>query len=171
MIINELADIRKQTRLALPEDDAYLYRLGVALYGFASINSFMTEVICHIDNSQNRSILLSDKTSGTILNIFRKTLEKIKNEGRFTKIHAVMQQTADLFEKLNDQRTDIVHPYPITNKEKEQILHRRKDSVGKYFEVDNAFLDQFIGELHNVSSDLYATRKEGTHPRSTDSNI
>lgn len=160
MKINELADIKRQTRLALPKDDVYLYRLGVALYGFASINSFMTEIICHIDNTQNRTTLLADKVSGQILRLFGETLESIKNESKYTNIHDIMQHTADLFETLNDQRTDFVHSYPITNKLNEQILHRRKDSKEKYFEVDNAFLDRFIGELHDVSSGLYEIRKE-----------
>jgi sulfatase maturation enzyme AslB (radical SAM superfamily) len=70
-----------------------------------------------------------------------------------------MEQTADLFEKLNSQRTDFVHSNPITNKSKKQILHRRKDKAGKYFEVDSAYLDQFIKELHDVSSGLYEIRK------------
>ncbi len=71
--------IKRQTRLALPKDNGYLFRLGVALYGFNSINSFMTEIICHIDKSQNR-IQLSNLESGKILNIFRQTLKKIKSQ-------------------------------------------------------------------------------------------
>jgi hypothetical protein len=157
-MINEINEIKKQTRLALPKDNTYLYRLGVALYGFASINSFMIEIICHIDNSKNQITLLNKK-SGDVLNQFRRTLIDIRNKGIYSNIHAVMQQTADLFEKLNEQRTDFVHSYPITNNSDEQILHRRKDSKGKYFEVDAAFLDRFIRELHNVSSGLYEIRK------------
>ena len=158
MIIDELKGIKKQARLALPEDDTYLYRLGVALYGFASINSFMTEIICHIDNSKNR-IALINETSRNVLDIFRQTLKMLKTQKKHKVIHNIMQQTADLFEKLNTQRNDFVHPYPITNKKSEQILHRRVDDKGKYFEVDNAFLDQFIRELHKVSSGLYEIRR------------
>ena len=150
--------IKKQTRLALPKDDSYLYRLGVALYAFASINSFMTEIICHIDKTKNRTSLL-DETSGIVLKQFNNTLAKIKIEGKHIEIHDVMQQTADLFKKLNDQRTDFVHSYPITNKDNKQILHRRKDAAGKYFEIDNSFLDKFISELHNVSDGLYKIRE------------
>lgn len=156
--MDQTTSIKKQTRLALPADDTYLYRLGVALYGFASINSFMTEIICHIDKSQDRISLL-DKTSGIVLSIFRETLDKIKAESKYTEIHDVMLQTSNLFEKLNLQRTDFVHSYPITNNQKEQILHRRKEKAGKYFEVDNKFLDQFISELHDVSIGLYEIRK------------
>jgi hypothetical protein len=159
MTIDKITDIRKQTRLALPEDDTYLYRLGVALYGFASINSFMIEIICHIDKAQNQTVLLSDEPSGAILNVFRNTLNKIRRTGEYADIHDVMQQTADLFEKLNSQRTDFVHSYPITNDSHKQILHRRKDKADKYFEVDNIFLDQFISELHNVSNGLYTIRR------------
>ncbi|MDR2716845.1 MAG: hypothetical protein LBB89_02100 [Treponema sp.] len=158
MTLEQIVEIKKQTRLALPADDTYLYRLGVALYGFASINSFMTEIICHIDKSQDRISLL-DKTSGPILCKFRETLDKIKDEEQYPEIYEVMSRTADLFGKLNNQRNDIAHPYPITNDKNEQILHRRKDSTGKYFEVDNTFLDRFISELHDVSSGLYEIRK------------
>jgi DUF1680 family protein len=159
MKLDEFINVRKQIRLALPDDDTYLYRLGVAIYGFASINSFMTEIICHIDESQNRISLLSDKTSGRILEKFRDALNKIKNDGKYTEIYDVMTRTADLFERLNEQRNDFVHSYPITNNEKEQILHRRKDSDEKYFEVTNEFLDRFISQLHDVSSGLYEIRK------------
>jgi len=159
MTSNQIKSIKNQTRLALPDDDTYLYRLGVALYGFASINSFMTEIICQIDKTQNRISLLSDETSGGILCKFKKTLEKIKAEGKYTGIYDVMLQTANLFEKLNMQRTDFIHSYPITNEEKQQILHRRKDSKKKYFEVDNIFLDKFICELHDVSNGLHKIRK------------
>jgi hypothetical protein len=158
MIINQFKSIKKQTRLALPDDDSYLYRLGVALYGFASINSFMTEIICQIDKSQDRTTLLSDATSGKILYKFKETLEKIKNEGKYTEIHNTMSRTAAFFDKFNLQRNDFVHSYPITNNEKQQILHRRKDNEKKYFEIDNAFLDQFICELQEVSNGLYEIR-------------
>jgi hypothetical protein len=149
--------IRKQTRLALPSDDTYLYRLGVALYGFNSINSFMTEIICHIDNKKNRTELL-DMESGKVISIFRQTLKHIKENKQFPAIYQTMNQTADLFEHLNTERSDFVHTYPITNGKNEQILHRRKDSKRKYFEVDNDFLDNFIGRLHDVSNGLYEIR-------------
>lgn len=149
--------IKKQTRLALPKDNGYLFRLGVALYGFNSISSFMTEIICHIDKSQNR-IQLSNLESGKILDIFRQILKKIKSQKQHKEIHAVMNETANLFEQLNSERSDFVHAYPITNKKNEQILHRRKDDKNKYFEVDNNFLDSFISRLYNVSNGLYKIR-------------
>lgn len=49
--------IRGLTRLALPADDGYIYRLGVALYGFASLSSFMSEVAHHLDPLVNRTVL------------------------------------------------------------------------------------------------------------------
>ena len=139
-IAKDLKNIRNQSRLSLPADDTYLYRLGggVALYGFASINSFMTEIICHIDKNQSR-IKLLDETSGGVIRVFRKTLESIKSSNSFLAIHTEMQTVADLFEQLNFERTDFVHAYPITNTEGDQILYRRKDIAGKYFEVDDDF--------------------------------
>ena len=145
---NQILSIKHQTRLALPKDNSYLFRLGVALYGFNSINSFMTEIICHIDKDQSRIALL-DFESGKILNIFRQTLKNIKTKKQFKDIYIVMNDTANLFEKLNSERSDFVHAYPITNKNNEQILHRR---------IDNKFLDSFISRLHDVSSGLYKIR-------------
>ena len=149
--------IRRQTRLALPTDDIYLYRLGVALYAFNSINSFMTEIICHIDNKKNRTEL-QDLESGKVLDIFRQTLKHIKKNKIFPSIYLTMEHVAELFEQLNTERSDFVHAYPITNKNNQQILHRRKDSKKKYFEVDNNFLDSFIVRLHDVSNGLYEIR-------------
>lgn len=117
----------------------------------------MTEVICHIDNSQDRTSLL-DLESGKVLDKFRQTLKIIKGKGKFPSIYSVMDQTANMFEQLNTERSDFVHAYPITNKKGEQILHRRKDDKGKYFEVDSGFLDSFISRLHDVSSGLYKIR-------------
>jgi len=51
-IDKDLADIRRLTRIALPDSHTYLYRLG-AVYGFASVSSFMAEVICYMDPRQN----------------------------------------------------------------------------------------------------------------------
>lgn len=149
--------IKSQTRLALPSDDTYLYRLGVAIYGFNSINSFMIEIICHIDDRQNQ-IKLFELESGKVLGEFKKTLSYILENKLFPIIHSDMSQVANLFECLNNERTDFIHSYPITNTKNEQILHRRKDSKGKYFEVDNYFLDSFISRLHDVSSGLYKIR-------------
>lgn len=149
--------IRQQTRLSLPSDDAYLYRLGVALYGFNSINSFMIEIICHIDDRQNKTALL-DLESGKVLDKFRETLKYIKKKKLFSPIYSNMNQAANLFERLNSERSDFVHSYPITNKKDEQILHRRLDNKRKYFEVDDNFLDDFISRLHDVSGLLYEIR-------------
>ena len=155
--MSDFIDIKRQTRIALPEDDNYIYRLGVALYGFASINSFMIEIICHIDCNEDQTSL-SNKMSGKILEIFRKKLIAMKAEGQFPEFYETMENTADLFQKLNLQRSDFVHSYPITNKDNQQILHRRKDVDNKYFQVDNDFLDEFIGELEVVSDGLYKIR-------------
>ena len=154
---DQILSIKRQTRLALPNDDSYLFRLGVALYGFNSINSFMTEIISHIDRNKNRTAL-SDLESGKVLDVFRQTLKIIKSKRQYQDIYIVMDETADLFERLNSERSDFVHSYPITNKNNEQILHRRKDNKGKYFEVDNNFLDSFISRLNDVSSGLYQIR-------------
>ena len=53
----EFEAIKSLTRVALPQSNAYLFRLGIALYGFASIASFMAEVSCHLDSTLNRTKL------------------------------------------------------------------------------------------------------------------
>ncbi|MBN3059396.1 hypothetical protein H4F35_06520 [Pectobacterium versatile] len=155
MDLEELNRIKKQTRLALPDDDLYLYRLGIAIYGFASIASFMTEITSLLDEALNRTSLQA-KMGGEILDIFRTSVRKVKSSSRT--VYRIGIDTASLFEKLNTERSDFAHAYPITSKMGEQILHRRVDKKGKYFEVTNEFLDNFISDLHEVSSKLYEIR-------------
>src|ERR1035437_4270415 len=155
---NRLSSIRSQTGLTLPDDDTYLYHLGVALYGFSWVNSFMTEIICHIDDQQDRTKLL-DLESGKVLVKFSETLNRIRTANRFPEIYSDMEQVVELFERLNSERTDFVHAYPITNEKKGLILQRRKDSKRKYFEVTNDFLDSFTSQFNDVVSLLYKIRK------------
>lgn len=155
----DLNDIRNQTRLALPDDNGYLFRLGIAIYGFASLSSFMAEVACLLDGTVTRAELEA-KTGGEILNCFRQSLKLAKKNNR--KLGLPGQAAADLFEKLNSERSDFVHSYPITNKSNAQILHRRYDGKGKLFEVTNEFLDSFISRLADVSSKLYEVRAAAT---------
>lgn len=147
--------IKSQTRLALPSDDGYLFRLGIAQYGFASLSSFMTEIACHLDGSLNRTELQAT-TGGAILDSFRQSVKKAKQGN--PKIGSIGKSAAAIFEILNTERSDFIHSYPITNDAKAQILHRRLDSKGKYFEVTNDFLDKFISQLHDVSNKLYEIR-------------
>lgn len=153
---NEFDLIKKQTRLALPTDNGYIFRLGTALYGFASISSFMTEITNHIDPTADRTALQS-KTGGEILSAFRNRVRLFKEH--YPELERLGRSAAELFETLNTERSDIVHSYPITGTNNNQILHRRVDSKGKYFEVTNEFLDSFISRLHDVSSLLYQIRK------------
>lgn len=145
--------VRALTRLALPEDNEYLYRLGVALYGFSSITSLMTEVITYLDPlaSRNELQLL---TSGDVLDNFRHAAKGWNGPS----ISKPAKEAAREFEKLNTERSDFVHAYPITGSNGAQILHRRVDSKQKYFEVTSDFLEHFISRLHEVSSSLYEIR-------------
>lgn len=96
---------RKITRLALPIDDSYLYNLGVALYGFNSINSFMIEIICHANQNES-SIKLIQLTSGGVLNKFRSTLSYLKKGDCLIiagKGHESSQEINGEFLKFNDR--------------------------------------------------------------------
>ncbi|HBP0834738.1 hypothetical protein ACIUZJ_15475 [Pseudomonas aeruginosa] len=147
--------IRGLTRLALPADDGYIYRLGGVLYGFASLSSFLSEVAHHLDPLVNRTVLQA-KTGGDILSEFRKSVKKAKASK--PAVGPIGRAAADMFEALNTRRSDIVHAYPITNNATQQILHRRLDEKNRYFEVTNELLDEFISKLHDVSSKLYEVR-------------
>lgn len=155
MNLVELSRIKRQTLLALPDDDLYLYRLGVAVYGFGSIASFMTEIASLLDKTLDRTAL-QGKMGGDILDAFRVSVRKVKSSNRIA--YRTGLDAAKLFEKLNTERSDFVHAYPITSEMGEQILHRRVDIKGKDFEVTNEFLDRFISDLHKVSSKLYEIR-------------
>gem|GEM_PF-602733 len=156
----EMKAIRTLTRLALPDDDTYLYRLGIALYGFASISSFMAEVSCHLDPDLSRSEL-EKQMGGKLLEMFNQSVKKASSQQ--PEVEMIGQSAAAIFKTLNAERSDIVHAYPITNLAKEQILHRRKDEQHKYFEVTNEFLDSFISRLHDVSLKLNEVRAIARH--------
>lgn len=147
--------IRGLTRLALPADDGYIYRLGVALYGFASLSSFMAEVAHDMDPRINRTELQA-KTGGDILSGFRKSVKKAKDT--MPEVDPIGRIAADMFQALNTRRSDIVHAYPITDEANQQILHRRLDKKNRYFDVTNELLDEFISKLHEVSLKLYEIR-------------
>ncbi|PPU32183.1 MULTISPECIES: hypothetical protein [unclassified Xanthomonas] len=146
--------VREQTRLALPADDFYLYRLGVALYGFASITSFMIEIICRLvpNGSQDE---LSALETGKLCGKFEKALADANDRGIYTEEAGGM--ALRLIRSLNKDRSHFVHAYPITNGENAQILYRQPKH-GQSFEVSNSFLDQFISRLHDASSKLYEIR-------------
>lgn len=168
-IEKDLADIRRLTRIALPESDSYLYRLGVAVYGFASVSSFMAEVICYMDPEQSRSDLEA-KMGGPLAATFKQAVGKIENSQ--PQAFAAGELAGKLFTTLNDERSDIIHAYPITSPTHVQILHRRQypaqtkkkgtpkgyEKPPKYFEVTNEFLDNFISRLAHVNDDLYRIR-------------
>ncbi|MDR4532251.1 hypothetical protein [Glutamicibacter sp. PS] len=130
----DVSIIKQNTRVALPTDDGYLFRLGVALYAFNSINSFMIEITTHIDPDANRTEL-HELTSGKVLDRFRSAAKHWSGAD----ISGPASRAASEFERLNTERSDFVHSYPITNKANEQILHRRIDAKKKYFEVTNSF--------------------------------
>lgn len=152
----EVSRIKMQTRLALPDDDYYLYRLGVALYGFNSLADFMTEITSNLDKTVDRTVL-QVMTGGDILDAFRNSVRKVKSSNR--RIYKIGIEAAKLFERLNSERSDFVHAYSTTGRNEVQILHRRLDSKGKNFEVTNEFLDSFISRLHEVSNELYDIRE------------
>lgn len=145
--------LRRSTRIAPPDKDAYIFRLGMALYGFASINSFMTEIITYLDPDQDRDSLHS-LVSGKVLDRFRFTVKRWDGPSIFVPASRVSNE----FERLNTERSDFVHSYPITSVGGEQILYRRVDGKNKSFEVNDAFLDDFIGRLDRVSDGLYEIR-------------
>lgn len=152
--MSQVEAIRQNTRIALPADDAYLYRLGAALYGFASINSFMTEIITYLDPYADRTCL-QGMMSGKVLDTFRGVVKKWTGAD----ISEPANRAASEFERLNTERSDFVHSYPITSPSGVQILHRRVDAKNKYFEVTDGFLDDFTSRLTSVSDALYDIRR------------
>ena len=70
----------------------------------------------------------------------------------------MLDSTATLFESLNNRRNDIFHAYPITGSSGTQILHRRRDVAGKYFEIKEELLDKFIHDTEKLSELLYQIR-------------
>jgi hypothetical protein len=150
---SQLQAIRELTRVTLPVDDGYLFRLGVALYGFASVSGFMLEIVSYLDPSADRQAI-SERPAGAILDEFRSAAKNWKGAS----IKQAAGAAAKEFERLNSERSDFVHAYPVTGVTGAQILLRRFEEKGKYFEVTDAFLDDFVSRLTGVSDALYAIR-------------
>lgn len=144
---------RKLTRAALPEDDSYIVKLGIALYSFASVTSFLCEIISYnLDASINRT-KLQEYEAGKIL----QTLKDIANQREFDDITSDIDFVIAQYEKYKDARNDIFHAYCITGSSGKQILHRtRKD--GTSFEVTEEFLNSFIDDFSEISDRLYKIR-------------
>lgn len=157
----DLEDIRRLTRIALPASHRYVYSLGVVVYAFASVSGFMAEVLCYIDPLLDRKALEA-KTGGQLAGAFKQGLEKIEHSA--PEAHAAGLTAHALFSTLNDERSDVIHAYPITNGDNQQTLHRRLDEAQsrgkppKYFEVTHEFMDNFIARLHQVNDHLYHIR-------------
>lgn len=94
--------------------------------------------------------------AGKLITDFENSVNEI--EEREPLVGKIGTDVVLLFKELNDQRTDIVHAYPITTGTGEQILHRRKAQPVKYFEVTNDFLNSFISRLHKVYLELSKIR-------------
>lgn len=149
----DTAEIRRGTRVALPASDGYLFRLGVALYGFAYVNSFLTEIITYLDAAADRTELLRG-TSGDVLGAFRSAAKQWTG----LDVSEPAKRAAQEFEWLNTHRSDFVHACPITSPSGDQILHRRWDAKGKYFEITEDFLTNFTSRLTQVTDALYEIR-------------
>lgn len=115
----------------------------------------MAKVTCHLDPTLNRTKLEEQMGAG-LRNAFRKAVEKAALS--YPGVVAPGQLAADLFQTMNAERSDIVHAYAITNLEGEQILHRRKDSQGKYFEVTDVLLDSQLTLARGKSAALRHTQ-------------
>ncbi|ENY79613.1 hypothetical protein C206_01397 [Pseudomonas putida TRO1] len=95
---------------------------ALALYDFAFLSSLMAELAHHMVPLENRTALQA-RTGGEILSEFRKCVKKAKA----TKPDAgpIGRAAADMFQALDTRRSDIMHAYPIADRARQQILHRR----------------------------------------------
>lgn len=161
----DVSRIKLQTDLSLPDDDLYLYRLGVAMYGFASITTTVIETTVRLeldtghlkhDGENARWRELQSKVGGKILNAFRESVEMAKSSSNA--VYEAGMDAVSNFQQLNIERSDFAHAYAITSNTRGQILHRRVDGDEKYFEVTNEFLDNYISRLNKVSNKLYEIR-------------
>jgi len=157
--VAELTAIREHAwGVGLPGDDpkgnGYLFRLGLALYGFAWATGFMCEVITYLDPAANQT-KIADRAPEDILRKFKSSAAQrtdVDIAGEAAKILAE-------YKRLNEERNDFVHAFPVTGQGGNQVLQRRKDKHGKYFEVTNDFLDDFNCRLRLVTEALYAIRE------------
>ena len=146
-----LKEYRQMTRLALPENDAYIIKLGLATYSFASILTFLLENIGHLDPSVDHSNL-SNKEAGIIL----LALKEIQETREADEITEDIELIIEEFGKFKNLRNDIMHSYCVTGTTGIQILHRSNKEGS--FEITEAFLDEFIIAAPDISTRLYKIR-------------
>lgn len=148
-----LDEYRKLTRVALPEDDSYIVKLGIALYSFASVTTFLCEIISYnLDKSINRA-KLQELEAGGIL----KKLISVDAKRPVDEITPDIDFVIAKYGEYKDARNDIFHANCITGSSGKQILHRtRKD--GTNFEVTEEYLNSFIGDFSEINNKLYKIR-------------
>lgn len=152
-MISDLAALRSITRIPLPEDDTYLYTLGIAVYGFNYLTNFLCEVITYLDPQIKRNSFESS-TAGDVLVLFNKARTKIDDPG----LNMFASRVATAYEELIHKRNDIIHANPITSRDGTQLLYRSKAKLAKHFEVTELFVLDFCGLLDAVIDDLEKLR-------------
>lgn len=151
MTASTISKLRKMTRLALPEDDSYIVKLGIATYSFASIVTFLAENMCYLGSGIDRNKLQA-KEAGKILEV----LKSIQNKRAEDEITADIQFVVDNFSDFKNLRNDILHATCITGSNNKQVLYR--SYKGRNFAITESFLDSFIVITPEISNKLYSIR-------------
>lgn len=149
----DITDLRRVTRIPLPEDDNYVYSLGIAIYAFNYLTNFLSEVITYIDPLISRSSL-ERLSAGEVLTVFNKARMLIESPG----LTDCAARVALAYQELKDQRNDIIHANPVTGSDGMQVLYRNQETKTKHFEVAENFILNFCCRLDALVDDLEIIR-------------
>ncbi|WP_459524665.1 selenium binding protein [Leuconostoc lactis] len=131
----------KYTRQALANRD-YRELLGTTIYVFNSNNSFLIENFLNTDFEDEKVTwhTLVEKVSGNLSKIIRKNSDASSD----------LMKALDLFDDLTGRRNRIVHSFPVTNKEEEQIL-ATKDKQNKQYYISKDYMMTFINDNEKLA--------------------
>lgn len=123
-------------------DREYRSLLGTSIYVFNSNNSFLIENFLYTDFDDKRLTWysLTDKTSGGLS-------EKIRGQISNTDD---LNNALDLFDNLTERRNRIIHGFPVTSDNGEQILCT-KDKENTQYYIDKKYMEKFIQDNEKLA--------------------
>ena len=141
----------KYTKQALPSKN-YRELLGTAIYVFNSNNSFIIENVLRCDEADDFNwYMLTDLEAGEVKKRAKSIIEEKLGKEIFL-----------LFDEIIEKRNRIVHGFPVTNQEGEQVLRTKTRAQGKkgnrQFEISEDFLLGFIRMNDKLSNMLHGVR-------------
>jgi hypothetical protein len=139
-----------------PPSPEYARKLGDTLYQMAGLEWLAIEVIRRLDPSASIDMLASLTARGIAEQLTSKvSLADGLNDAQRVELAAIAEDYAN----LPSPRNDTVHARPATTPDGQQQLYRWAPTKSEFVGfIDEAFLDQLLGDIDEVGRRLDAAR-------------